>query len=121
MRPYTIKNGLHRDPALSIVLVKEGGLHYFATKTIVPTTPTITTVTTTDANWTVVATGITGVLQWRLSELVGGDFYYAYTASPGNNFNVGFGWVSYQTCPTAIYIKRPGASDITIKYEKYTI
>lgn len=120
-RPYSIKDAIHRDSALSVVIEKEGSLYFLATKIAIPTTPTISTVTTTDANWTAVATGITGMLVWRLTELVGGDFHYAYEAAPGNNFQVGFGWVSYNTCPSAIYIKRPGSTNITIKFEKWEI
>ena len=116
-RPYTIKNGLHRDPALSIVLEKIGDNHYLAVSTIRPTTPTITSVATTDANWTAVATGLIDVVEWRISELNGNDFHYAFVAIPGDNFSVGFGWVSQHTGITSLYVKRPGTGNITVKLE----
>ena len=119
-RLYNLKNALHRDSALSIVLERIGGKDYFAVVRARPTTPTITTLTTANANWIALATGLTGLLEWKISELNGNDFYYAYESSPGNNFSVGFGWVSQQTAPTAIYIKRPGASNITVKLEQWT-
>jgi len=116
-RPYTIKDALHRDPALSIVLEKIGDKHYLAIMGVRPTTPTISSIVTTDANWTAVATGLTNVLEWRLTELNGNDFHYAYEAVPGDNFSVGFGWVGMQTEVTSIYVKRPGTGNITMKLE----
>jgi len=86
----------------------------------IATTPTFTTVTTTTANWTLVATGLSDTIKWKLMELTGSDFYYAYTAIPGNNFGVAFGWAGMDTSPSAVYIKRTGSTDITIKFERWT-
>ena len=126
MRLYTPanKNGIHGHNALSWALEFLAGNFYLATVPLSISsnvTPEISTVTTTDTSWVPVATGLTGLVKWRLSELNGNPFHYAYVAAPGNDFNVGFGWVSYETAPTAIYIKRPGSSNITIKFEKWSI
>ena len=39
-RPYTIKNALHRDPALSLLLEYDNGNHYLAVKTVTPSSIT---------------------------------------------------------------------------------
>jgi hypothetical protein len=114
------KDGLHSHNALSFVLEFLASKFYLAVIGIRASVPTISTVATTDANWTLVATGLSNILEWRLSELNGNDFHYAYVATPGNNFSVGFGWVSFQTSPTAIYVKRPATANITIKLERWT-
>lgn len=123
-RPFTPSNkdGLHSDNALSFALELIGGKLYLATVNKDQSggsTPTISTVTTADANWTLVATGLSGISQWRLSELNGSDFHYAYVAVPGNNFSVAFGWVGQNTSPSALYIKRPAGTNVTIKFERW--
>jgi uncharacterized membrane protein YjdF len=120
-RPYTIKNALHRDSALSIILEKIGDDHYFAVVPVRPSTVVISSVTTTDANWTLTATGLVDILSWRLSELNGNDFHYAFEAVPGDNFSVAYGWVGDQTNPVSIYIKRPSTGNVTVKFERWTI
>ena len=120
-RLYSLKNALHRDSALSIVLERIGGKDYFAILRARPTTPTISTLTTTNGNWVALATGLTNLLQWKISELNGNDFHYAFVVAPGNNFSVGFGWVEQNTAPSAIYVKRPGSSNITLKLERWAI
>ena len=84
-------------------------------------TVTISTVTTTDANWTALGTGLTNVLSWKISELNGDDIHYAFEAVPGNNFSVAFGWWADKTAISAIYIKRPAGADITVKLEVWTL
>lgn len=93
------------------------GVQYPVIITRVAKAPTITSVTTTDANWTALITSQTKIVQWRICELNGNDIHYAFTASPGDNFSVAFGWVSQATSPAAIYIKRPGNDNITVKLE----
>ncbi len=121
-REYTRgnKSGVHVHNAISWVLEWISNIPYLATIGIRPTTFAITTLTTTNANWVPLATGLTGVLSWKATELNGNDFHYAYVAAPGNNFMVGFGVISYNAAPTTIYVKRPGASNITIKLEVQT-
>ena len=120
MTRLAINEQVHRDDQLRRFADRISGNDYLA---IIPyavaaeATPTITSVATTTANWTAVATGLSNVLQWRLSELNGNDFYYAYVAAPGDNFNVGFGWISYQAPLSALYVKRTGGDDITVKLE----
>lgn len=110
-RPFTIKNGLHRDPALSVVLEKLGGDYYLSISPIRPTTPTILNVATTGSGWTALATGLTDVLSWKVVEENGNDFRYAFEAAP-STYIVGFGWVSDITAITNIYVQRPGSSNI---------
>lgn|SRR3990167_1174839 len=109
----------HQSNSLTNVTLRIGGKDYLAQIAIRPSTPTITSVTTTDTNWTEVATGLTNILEWRLSELDGNDFDYAFVAAPGDNFSTAFGWVAQQTNPSAIYIKRKGTNNITIKFERW--
>lgn len=119
-RPFTVRDGLHRDSALSVVLEKIGSDYYFAVTPVRPSTPTITTVTTTDANWTALATGLTGILHWKICELNGGDIHYAFVAAPGDNFSIAYGVTAEDTGLTDIYIKRPATNNITVKLEYWT-
>lgn len=118
------KDGLHSHNALSLALEFLNSKDFLATVAIRPqgstTNPVISSTPTINANWTVVATGLTNILEWRLTELNGNDFQYAYVAAPGDNFQVGFGWVSYLTSPLALYIRRPGDDDVVIKFERWS-
>jgi len=114
MRPYTIKDGIHCDPALSIVLEKQGSNYYFAVSPVRPTTPTIVNEAIADDLWHAVATGLTNVLEWRLSERNGNDFYFAFEAAPAT-YATAFGWVGGQTGISAIYAKRKNAVANTIE------
>ena len=110
----------HSDTMLALFGRKIGSNFFLAVSEARPSTPTIVSVTTTDANWTALATGLTGVLKWRISELTGDDIHYAYVAAPGSNFSVGFGWVAWDTDISAIYIKRPAGNNITVKLEYWS-
>lgn len=110
----------HVSTGLTNATLIIGGKEYLAQIAIRPSTPTITSVPTTDANWTAIATGLTDTLEWRLSELNGNDFDYAFVAAPGDNHSVAFGWVSQQTNPSAIYIRRKTSDNITVKLERWT-
>jgi len=114
MRPFSIKDGLHRDPALSVVIEKQGSDYYFAVNPIRPATPTILNEAIADDNWHAVATGLTDVLGWRLSERSGQDFYFAFTAAPAT-YATGFGWIGDQTSITSIYAKRKGTTNLTME------
>ena len=105
MRPYSIKDALHRDPALSILIEKQGSSHFMAVTPIRPSTPTILNEAITDDNWHPIATGLTDVLSWRLSERSGQDFYFAFVPSP-TTYATAFGWVGEQTAITSVYVKR---------------
>ncbi len=116
-RKFSLKNFfamLLSDGTNNLVINSDGSIN---TKKVLPTTPTIISVTTTNSNWTALNASLSDVIKWRISELTGLDFYYAYVAAPGNNFSVGFGWVAEDSSPSAIYIKRPGSANITLKLE----
>ena len=114
MRPFSIKDAIHRDSALSVVIEKQGSLYYISTFIIRPTTPTILNVATTDGNWTAIATGLTDVLEWRLSERSGADFYFAFVASP-STYATAYGWVGGSTEISSIYVQRTGSTNINLE------
>lgn len=101
----------HQSTLLGDVIRKSGADRFLAMVGIRPSTVTIYNVPTTDANWTAVATGLTGVLGWRLSERGGADFHFAFTAAPAA-YATAFGWMGADTEITDIYVKRPGSTDI---------
>ena len=82
--------------------------------------PTIVSVATTNGNWTALATGLTNVIMWRIAEISGNNVRYAFSASPGDAWSVAFGWISFETDLSDIYIQRPGNEDITVKLEYWT-
>lgn len=84
-----------------------------------PSTPTIISVATTDGSWTEVATGLTGVILWQLTELNGNDIQYAFVVAPGDNFSMAFGGVTQETNLNALYVRRPTSSNITVKLERW--
>ena len=78
------------------------------------TTPTIVNVSTTDATWTLVASGLTDIKSWRLVEENGNDFRYAFVAAPAT-YMTGFGWVSMDTPITDVYVQRISATDLDMQ------
>jgi len=108
-RPYTIKNALHRDPALSILIEKVGSDYFMAVSAVKPSTATIYNQAINNDNWTAIATGLTDVLEWRMSERAGQDFYFAFEAAP-TNYCTAFGWAGGQQSIGAIYAKRKNAT-----------
>ena len=114
---------LHRDNQLGRYTIRLGGVDYLAMidiKSAVNTTPTIYNVSTTDANWTAIGTGLSNVVSWRLSELNGNDFWFAFTAAPAT-FMTGFGWVGDNTSISEIYCKRPASADISMQLLVWSI
>lgn len=101
----------HGHTLLGDVIEKLGTTPFLAIMEVRPSTPTIYNVATTDANWTAVATGLTGVLGWRLSEANGADFDFAFTAAPAT-YATAFGLIGSDTQITAIYVKRKAAVNI---------
>ena len=118
-RPYTIKDSIHRDSALSVILEKDGSNYYFAVKQIRPATVTIYNVATTDANWTTIASGLTGVLSWKLTEKDGNAFHYCFDGV-GATYMTSFGALQRDTEITAIYAERTGATNINLQLEIWT-
>ena len=118
-RPYDINNGLHRDRALSITLEKEGSLYFVAVKQIRPATVQIVNVSTTTGNWTAVATGLTGILAWKLNEKNGRTFRYAFSSAPAA-YMTSFGPIQRDTEITAVYVQRPTATDLDMELELWS-
>ena len=93
------------------ITVRIGGKDYAGILHLRPATPVIYNVSTTDATWTAIATGLTNVMNWRLSDRSGRNFYYAFVAAP-TTYATAFGWVAEQTEITAIYVKRIGSVNV---------
>lgn len=85
----------------------------------VPATPTIVNVTTTNDEWTLVATGLSGIYFWRLSERASSTFHYAYTAAPAT-YMTALGQIESLMPITALYIKRFDDTDITVELERWS-
>jgi hypothetical protein len=115
-RPYTLLNAIHRDSALSVVLKKSGSDYYLAIEQIRPATPVIINVSTAGAGWTAIATGLTGVLSWKLNERSGRTFRYAFEAAPAA-YMTSFGPLQRDTGITEIYVQRPAATDLDMELE----
>ena len=111
----------HRDTLLAEYGIKIGDEKYLVMMPLTPTTPTITSVATAGAGWTLLATGLTNVVRWKISELDGNDIHYAFVAAPGDNFSVAFGWWQDSSSPTSIYVKRAASNDITVKLELWRV
>jgi hypothetical protein len=119
-KPYSIKDALHRDPALSILLRKSGTDYHMSVVSIRPATPVITEVATTDANWTVIATGLTGVLAWKLTERDGNAFDYCFDNGVAGTSVRSYGAIQRDTALSAVYVKRTGGTDINMQLEYWT-
>jgi hypothetical protein len=104
-RPYSIKDAIHHASALSTCLERVSGKDYMAIFPCQPDTPLIVNVALNNDNWTPIAVGLTGVLDWRLSEAAGEDFYFAFEAAP-TTYASAWGWVGGNQAITAIYAKR---------------
>lgn len=108
------------DTMLARAMRKLGSVFFMATGELRPSTPVIVNQSTTDGNWTLVASGLSNVLFWRLSERNGNDFRYAYVPAP-TAYMTGFGYIKRQTDVSAIYVQRPTSSDIDMELEYWTI
>jgi hypothetical protein len=110
----------HESTNLGNVTVRIGDEEYLAQLAIRPSTPTIYNVTVNTNNWTAIATGLTGVLAWRLSERSGADFYFAFEAAP-SAYCTAWGWVGDQSDISAIYAKRTGGAVLTMELLVWTV
>lgn len=119
-RPYSLRNALHRDSALSVLIEKFGTAHFLAMTSVRPSSVTIANVTLSNANWTAIATGLSDVLYWRMDERNGDDFHYAFSAAPAT-YMTAFGWVSGTQDISAIYAKRKNARTYYMELEYWTI
>jgi len=109
----------HQGTALGRCIVRIGGKDFLTSLSIRPSTPTIYNVATADANWTAVATGLTDVLAWRLSEASGADFDFAFVAAPAT-FATAFGWIGDQSDISDLYVRRKGATNINAQLIVWT-
>lgn len=121
--PFSRRNRFGEYPKSDTVLAENsiivGGQKYFAFAPVIPSTPTIVNVTISDDLWNAVATGLTNVLTWRLSERSGDLFDYAYVAAP-TAFSTAFGAVSANTSITDIYVKRQTGNTLTLQLEYWS-
>jgi hypothetical protein len=85
-----------------------------------PSTSTMVVVTTADANWTAVITGLSNVMYWKANEQDGNNFRYAYVAVPGVNYCTAFGMLEKETALEALYVQRIGATNVSIALEYWT-
>lgn len=91
-----------------------------AVKEARPSTATITNVTISDNLWNLVATGLSDVLKWRLSEKTGANFNYAYGAVPAA-FVTAFGSIQWDTAITTVYAQRQGDSELEMQLEVWKL
>lgn len=97
------------------------GVRYPVFMNVTAKAPTIDSTSLSTDDWTAIVTVQTKIVKWRLSEINGDDFWYAFVASPGDNFSIAYAWEAQNTGPAAIYVRRPtGASTLTIKSEIWT-
>lgn len=99
-----------------LILIDDDGLPYLSIKPLRPSTVVITSHTVTDSAWATLASGLVGVLKWKISEYNGNDILYTFEAVPGDNYSVAFGWAGDETAITEIYA-RSKSGNITVKLE----
>lgn len=115
----TNKDGIHQANALSWALDWIGSKFFMSTIPIRPTTVTIINVATTDANWTAVATGLSGVLAWKLTEASGAAFHYCFDGV-GATYMTSYGSLQRDSEIMVVYVKRTGATNINVQLEIWT-
>lgn len=104
----------HQSNSLTNVTIRINGVDYLAKIDLRPSVQTIYNVTISDDNWNAIATGLTNVLSWRLSERAGQDFYVAFVSAP-TTYITAFGWLADQTEITAVYVKRISAVTLNLE------
>ena len=131
--------GLHRDNQLRDFAIVLGGEDYMATvlsngtytlvvnadgsinvRQVPPSTVAIVEKITSTDGWEAVATGLTGVRKWRLSNTEGRNFDYAFTATPATAYSTAFGSIDNETGITAIYARRQGDTELTLHLETWS-
>jgi len=69
-------------------------------------------------NWTQIASSLTNVVMWDLSERGGDELQYAYVAAPGDDYKTLFGWKSFATSLTDLWVRRkPGSPTLNAQLE----
>jgi len=84
-----------------------------------PTTVVIYNVDTAGAGWTEIASGLTDVLAWKLTEKDGNAFDYCYDGV-GTTYMRSYGDLQRDTEISKIYARRTGAANITLMLEVWT-
>lgn len=118
MRKFTPSNkdGLRGDSALSFALEWLNGKFFLSTASIRPSSVTILNVSTADANWTAIATGLSNVLSWKLTEKSGNAFHYCFDGV-GTTYMTSYGSLQRETDISAIYVKRTAAVNADMQLE----
>lgn len=110
----------HQGTALGKAIVRISGKDYLAHFAIRPSTVTIYNVSTTDAAWTAVATGLTDVLSWKLKEKSGASFNYAFAAAPATYMTSNGEALQRDIDISAVYVQRTGATNVDMQLEVWT-
>lgn len=84
-----------------------------------PTTVVIYNVSTSGAGWQAIASGLEGVLAWKLTEKSGNAFRYCFDGV-GTTYVTSYGAIQRDTAITAIYVQRTAATDIDLELEIWT-
>ena len=113
------KDGIHQSSALSWALEWLVDKFYLATIPIRPATVIIYNVSTADANWTAIGSGLFNVLSWKLTEKNGNAFHYCFDGV-GATYMTSYGSLQRDTEISAIYVKRTGATNIDLQLEVWT-
>ena len=121
MAELTSNQYVHRDPGIGRVTKLYGTKYFLGMAAVRPSTVTITNTATTTSGWTAIATGLSGVLAWMISERDGNEFDYAFTASPSTYMTSLGAPISFDTEITAIYARRRGSTNINLQLMTWTI
>ena len=87
-----------------------------STDEIRPGKVTIYNVATAGAGWMAIATGLTNVATWKLTERDGSAFNYCYDGV-GTTYMTSYGVIQRDTVITAIYAQRTAGVDINLQLE----
>ena len=110
----------HVSTGLTNVIIKIGADEYLASLQIRPSTCTIYNVSTTTANWTAIASGLTNVLSWKLKEKDGDEFDYCFDGV-GTTYMTSLGEsLQRETDIAAVYVKRRGSTNINMQLEVWS-
>jgi len=119
IKPFSVKDSINPGAAISVALEQMDGQYYMSVIPIRPSTVTIYNVSTAGAGWTAIATGLTGVLAWKLTEEGGNEFDYAFSAVPATYMTT-YGDLQRDTALSDIYVRRRGGTDIDLQLEVWT-
>ena len=110
----------HVSTGLTKLAIILGGEEWLGTLPIRPSTCTIINIATTDANWTEVATGLTGVLCWKLKDREGQEFDYCFDGV-GTTYMTSLGEaLQRETEITKVYVKRRGTTNLNMQLEYWS-